>query len=38
MKAMTAFVNDMYKSVEGISYINAVAVMDVIKGTVIPER
>lgn len=38
MKTMTAFVNDMYKSVEGISYINAVAVMDVIKGSVIPER
>lgn len=38
MKAMTAFVNEMYKASDGISYISAVAVMDVIKGSVIPER
>ena len=38
MKAMKTFVNDMYKTVDGISYINASAVMDVIKGSVIPEK
>lgn len=38
MKSMRAFVNDMYKAVDGISYINASAVMDVIKGSVIPEK
>lgn len=38
MKSMRSFVNDMYKAVDGISYINASAVMDVIKGSVIPEK
>ena len=38
MKSMRSFVNDMYKAVDGISYINASAVMDVIKGSIIPEK
>ena len=38
MKSMREFVNSMYKASDGISYINAVAVMDVIKGSVIPEK
>ena len=38
MKTMRDFVNGMYKAADGISYINAVAVMDVIKGAIIPEK
>lgn len=38
MKTMRDFVNSMYKAADGISYINAVAVMDVIKGAIIPEK
>ena len=37
MKTMRAFVNKMYKASEGISYINANAIMDVVKGSIIPE-
>ena len=38
MNSMRTFVNRMYKAVDGISYINANAIMDVIKGAVIPEK
>ena len=38
MNTMRAFVNKMYKAVEGIDYINANAIMDVVKGSIIPER
>lgn len=38
MNSMRAFVNKMYKAVDGINYINANAIMDVIKGSVIPEK
>ena len=34
MKSMRNFVNGMYKAIDGISYINANAVMDVIKGSI----
>lgn len=37
MKTMRAFVNKMYKASEGISYINANAIMDVVKGSILPE-
>ena len=37
MKTMRAFVNKMYKASEGILYINANAIMDVVKGGIIPE-
>ncbi len=37
MKTMRNFVNDIYKSIEGINYINAHAVLDVVKGNIIPE-
>ena len=37
MKTMRDFVNDIYKSIEGINYINAHAVLDVVKGNIIPE-
>lgn len=37
MKTMRAFVNRMYKASEGISYINANAIMDIVKGSIIPE-
>ena len=34
MKSMRDFVNKMYKAVDGISYINANAIMDVVKGSI----
>lgn len=37
MKSMRAFVTGMYKASEGISYINANAIMDVAKGGIVPE-
>ena len=38
MNTMSTFVNRMYKVSKGISYINASAIMDIIKGAVIPEK
>ena len=38
MNSMRAFVNKMYKAVDGINYINASAIMDVVKGSIIPEK
>ena len=37
MKTMRTFVNKMYNASDGISYINANAIMDVVKGSIIPE-
>lgn len=38
MNTMRKFVNQMYKAVDGINYINASAIMDVVKGSIIPEK
>ena len=38
VKAMRDFITSVYKRVEGITSINAHAVLDVIKGTIIPEK
>ena len=38
VKTMRMFVNDIYKNVLGIQYINAHAVLDVIKGSILPEK
>lgn len=38
VKTMRAFVNNFYKTVPGIQYINANSVLDVIKGSIIPEK
>ena len=38
MNSMRKFVNQMYKAVDGINYINASAIMDVVKGSIIPEK
>lgn len=38
IKTMRIFVNDIYKSVPGILSINANSVIDVIKGSIIPEN
>ena len=35
---MKNFVNKAYKGIEGITSINAHAVLDVLKGSVIPEK
>ena len=37
MNSMRAFVTGMYKASEGISYINVNAIMDVVKGGIVPE-
>ena len=37
MNSMRAFVTGMYKASEGISYINANAIRDVVKGGIVPE-
>ena len=38
VKTMREFVNSVYRKMEGITSINAHAVLDVIKGTIIPEK
>lgn len=38
IKAMRDFINAVYKRIEGIQSINAHAVLDVIKGAIIPEK
>lgn len=38
VKTMRMFVNDIYKNVLGIQYINAHAVLDVIKGSILSEK
>ncbi len=37
VKAMRTFVNRIYKETQGITYINANSVLDVVKGSIIPE-
>ena len=37
VKAMKTFVNRIYKETQGITYINANSVLDVVKGSIIPE-
>ena len=37
VKAMRDFVNMVHKTIEGITYISAHSVLDVVKGSVIPE-
>ena len=38
VKTMRTFVNDIYKNIIGIQYISANSVLDVIKGSVLPEK
>ena len=38
VKTMRTFVNGIYKSVPGIQSINANSVLDVIKGSILPEK
>ena len=38
VKTMRTFVNDTYKNMPGIQYINAHTVLDVIKGSILPEK
>lgn len=38
VKTMREFINSVYRKVEGITSINAHAVLDVIKGAIIPEK
>ncbi len=38
IKTMREFVNKIYRDVLGITYINAHSVLDVVKGSIIPER
>lgn len=38
VKTMRAFVNGIYRTVPGIQYINANSILDVIKGSIIPEK
>ena len=38
IKTMRTFVNRIYKTVPGIQSINAHAVLDIIKGTIVPEK
>lgn len=37
VKTMKTFVNRIYKEIQGITYINANSVLDVVKGSIIPE-
>lgn len=37
VKTMRVFVNSVNKAVEGITYVSAHSVLDVVKGTIIPE-
>lgn len=37
VKTMKTFVNRIYKETQGITYINANSVLDVVKGSIIPE-
>ena len=37
VKTMKTFVNRIYRETEGITYINANSVLDVVKGSIIPE-
>lgn len=38
VKTMREFVNKIYRDVPGITYINAHSVLDVVKGSIIPEQ
>lgn len=38
VKTMRDFVNKIYRDVPGITYINAHSVLDVVKGSIIPEQ
>lgn len=38
VKTMRDFVNKIYRNVPGITYINAHSVLDVVKGSIIPEN
>ena len=38
VKTMKEFVNNLYRTVPGITYINAHSVLDVVKGSIIPEN
>ena len=38
VQEMRIFVNKAYKEIEGITSINAHAVLDILKGSVIPEK
>lgn len=38
IKAMRDFINTAYKNIEGIQSINAHAVLDIVKGAIIPEK
>ena len=38
VKTMREFINSVYRKVEGITSINAHAVLDVLKGAIIPEK
>ena len=38
IKTMRTFVNRIYKTVPGIQSINAHAVLDIIKGSIVPEK
>ena len=37
VKAMKEFVNRMYRTVSGVTYISAHAVLDVVKGSILPD-
>ena len=38
VKTMRAFVNSVYKEIPGIQYVNAHSVLDIVKGSILPEK